>query len=286
MNRIFIVALITLIVLVGGIFLYFSSQKGKNEPQQTGEHGATTSGGHQPVTQGQRSYEPEITSDTTNIKPNQPTKFSYKIKNDKGEILKKYEIAHEKIMHFIVVRKDLQNFQHLHPELNQETGEFTVDITFPTDGPYRVFPDFTPAEDNPQKLPITVHHNLDVGNMNKYKAQPVLPDTQPNKTVGEYQITYNFPAEVMMRNEINYSLKVEKNGQPVKDLETYLGALGHSVILKEGTLNFIHTHAEETATSPEIKFSTSFPEEGIYKIFTQFQHQNKVITTDYVIKVN
>ena len=55
MNRTFLVALITLIVLSGGVFLYFSSQKGKNEPQQTGGHGATTSGGHQSVTQGQRS---------------------------------------------------------------------------------------------------------------------------------------------------------------------------------------------------------------------------------------
>ena len=273
--------------MAGGIFLYFSSQKEKNEPQQTGGHGATTSGGHQPVAQGERSYEPEITSDTKNIKPNQPIKFSYKIKIDKGEVLKNYEIAHEKIMHFIVVREDLQNFQHLHPDFNQATGEFTVNITFPTDGVYRVFPDFTPAEDNPQKLPITVYHDLDVGNMNKHKAQPVLPDTQPKKTVGEYQISYDFPAEIMMRNEITYSLTVEKNGQPVTNLEKYLGALGHSVVLKEGSLDFIHTHAEETsAKGPKIKFSTSFPEEGSYKIFTQFQHEGKVQIADYVIEVN
>ena len=279
--------IILIIALAGGLYLYSSSQKEKTVPQQTGEHG-TTPGGHQQVTRGLRSYEPEITSDNINIRPNQPIKFSYKIKNDKGEVLKNYETVHEKIMHFIVVRRDLQNFQHLHPDFNQATGEFTVDITFPTDGPYRVFPDFTPSEDNPQKLPVTVYHDIDVGDISRYKAEPVIPDTQPKKTVGKYQITYDFPAEVMMRNEINYSVSIEKNSQPVKDLGNYLGALGHSVILKEGSLDFIHTHAEEGNASrgPEIRFSTSFPKEGVYKIFTQFQHQGKVITAAYAVRAN
>lgn len=285
-SRYTIVFIILIVALLGGFYFYSNSQKGKNDAQQTGGHG-TTAGGHQPVIQGQRTYQPEITSDTISIKPNQPTMFSYKIKNDKGEILKNYEIVHEKIMHFIVVRKDLQNFQHLHPDFNKQNGEFTVTITFPTDGTYRVFPDFIPTEDNPQKLPVTVYHDIDVGDINKYKAQPVTPDTNPKKTVGEYQITYNFPAELMMRNEIKYSLAVEKNDKPVTDLENYLGALGHSVIIKEDSLDFIHTHAEEINTrGPEIKFSTSFPKDGVYKIFTQFQHEGKVRTVDYIVEVN
>lgn len=285
MNRSMIVALIAVVVLAGGFYLYSSSQKGKNDVQQTGGHGAPT-GDHQPVTQGTRSYEPEITSDTTNVRPNQPIKFSYKIKNDKGEILKNYEIAHEKIMHFIIIRKDLQEFQHLHPEFNQATGEFTVNITFPTDGLYRVFPDFTPTEDNPQKSPVTVFHDMEVGDMSKYQAQAVVPDTTAKKTIGEYQIIYNLPAEVMMQKETIYSLSIEKSSQSVTDLQKYLGALGHSVILKEGTLDFIHTHAGETGTGPKIEFSTTFPESGVYKIFTQFQHEGKVQTTDYTVKVN
>lgn len=281
-----VVFIILIVALVGGFYLYSSSKKAKNVSQQTGGHGTTT-GGHQAVTQGQRSYEPEVISDTINIKAGQPTKFNFKIINDRDEILKNYETVHEKIMHFIVVRKDLQNFQHLHPEFNQQTGEFTVNITFPTDGPYRVFPDFTPSEDNPQKLAVVVYHDIDVGDTSKYKAQIVVPDVQPKKTVGEYQITYNFPEDAMMRNEINYSLSIEKKGQLITDLENYLGALGHSVILKEQTLDFIHTHAEgiNANIGPEIKFSTTFPEEGIYKIFTQFQHKGKVLTTDFVVEV-
>ena len=284
MNRSVAIILIAIATLLGIFYLYLNSQGEKSIPQQAARHD-TTPGGHQPVPQGQRTYEPEITSDTTNIRPNQPIKFSYKIKNDKGEILKKYEIAHEKIMHFIVVRKDLQNFQHLHPDFNQENDEFSIDISFPTDGPYRVFPDFTPSLDNPQKLPVTVFHDMEVGDMDQYTAQPVESKTQPSQEIGSYRITYEL-SPIMAGNEINYSLTIEKDNQPVTDLQTYLGALGHSVILKKDSLDFIHTHAGETGTGPKIKFATTLPQSGVYKIFTQFQHRNKVITTDYVTMVN
>jgi len=81
-----------------------------------------------------------------------------------------------------------------------------------------------------------------------------------------------------------------------------LGALGHSVILKEGMLDFIHTHAveadstteghgehgatiETTGAGPTISFATYFPEVGLYKIFTQFQHEGTVQTVNYTVAV-
>ena len=262
----------------------------------------------QKVVQSHRSYEIEVTSNTATIKPDQKTTIKYKIKNEKGEILKNYETAHEKIMHFITVRKDLMYFQHLHPAFNEATGEFTVDITFQTDGPYRLFPDFTPGLDNPQKLPVTVYHDVDVGNSNEYYAKSIMPDSEQTKTYGDYEITTTFPKDAKKQEEITYSLNITKYGKPVPNLENYLGALGHSVILKEGTLDFIHTHALEAKGStqqghgtqsehgstqtnaigrgPKIEFAATFPEPGVYKIFTQFQHEGKIQTVDYTVKVN
>lgn len=256
-----------------------------------------------PVVQSHRSYSMNITRETPNKVPGQPVSFTYTIKNDRGEVLKDFETVHEKKMHFIVVREDLQNFQHLHPEFNEGSGEWTVDVTFPTDGPYRVFPDFTPAKsaDNLMLLPVTVNSRVEVGDMGKYKAQSLTPDTQPRKTFGDYQVTHTLLSNLTKQQEVNYSLTIERNDQAVTDLQQYLGAMGHSVILKEGTLDFIHTHAGEAGmggmdhgstmgnaskTGPNIEFTTTFPESGIYKIFTQFQHQNNIITTDYVVMVN
>lgn len=262
------------------------------------------------VVQSHRSYQVEVLSNTTGIKPQEPRKVVYKIKNDKGDILKNYEVAHQKIMHFIVVRKDLQNFQHLHPEFNRSSGEFTVSVTFPTDGTYRMFPDFTPGDDNPQKLPVTVYSDINVGDLKNYEAQAIIPDKQPNKTVGEYEISYSIPAILEQQKEASYTLIVSQNGQPVANLDKYLDARGHSVILKADTLDFIHTHALEgmtgsmsgmdhdmgamsntemmqiTETGPEIKFTTTFPTSGTYKFFTQFQHLGKVMTSDYTVQVN
>lgn len=259
-----------------------------------------------PVAQSHRSYEIEVTSKSDNINPNQPAVFKFKIKNDKGDTLKNYSVVHTKIMHFIIVRKDLQYFQHLHPDFDKDSGVYSIAVTFPADGPYRLFPDFTPAasEDNPQQLTVTLNADVNVGDMNKYTAKPVIPDNNNLKTVNGYTINYDIPKELKSQTEISYSLNVEKNRQSISDLENYLGALGHGVILKEGTLDFIHTHAGEvkqaegakmdhgssmmnkdTSKGPKIDFSTSFPESGRYKIFTQFQHAGKVITTDYVVTV-
>lgn len=249
------------------------------------------------VIQSHRSYEIEITSNTSDIKPKQKATIQYRIKNDKREILRDFETVHEKIMHFIVVRKDLTNFQHLHPVFDTGTGEFSVDVDLPEAGPYRLFPDFTPGVENPQKLPVTVYQDIDVGDSSKYYARSVVPDNEQTKTYGDYKITTRFPKDAKKQTEITYSLNISQNGNPVTNLENYLGALGHSVIIKESTLDFIHTHSGDMVMDEEmmremghstedIQFTTTFPEAGIYEIFTQFQHEGKVLTVEYTIKVD
>jgi hypothetical protein len=232
---------------------------------------------------------------------NEPTTIKYKIKNDKGDIVTDFAIAHEKIMHFIVVRKDLTQFQHLHPDFNQETGEFRVPVTFSAPGPYRFFADFTPGTDNPMQLPVTVSSDLTVGDVTDFQPQEVTPDTKNGVSVPpDYHVTYTLPTELRSQTPVTYSLVVEKDNQPVT-LENYLGALGHSVVLKAGTLAYIHTHASEQGDAMEhgehsghamlpaqenkIDFSTTFPDAGIYRISTQFQHQGNVLTTAYTVAV-
>lgn len=304
MNKKFIVIAIIIAVLgIGGY--YFLSAQGIIK-QSGQEHNMNSMSGD-PDAQSPRSYKIQVTSQPNSIDPKKPITFKYKIKNDKGEILKNYTIAHEKIMHFILVRKDLQNFQHLHPEFNQLTSEFTVPITFPDDGPYRLFPDFTPGEENPQKLPVTVSHDVEVGNSSKYFAQSAVSDTEMSKKYDPYEINFNIPEDVKAKQEFTYTITVEKDGKPVTNLDKYLGALGHSVILKEETLDFIHTHALDSSSGenatgghnmnamqqdtnaesgPDINFTTTLPDPGVYKIFSQFKHEGKVQTVDYIVKAN
>lgn len=285
----FVGALVISLLIVGVGYLLFG--RGSSMPQDgvnMSKEEMESMMSDNPVAQSHRSYKFVATSNTSNIKSDQPTKIIFKVKNDLGETLKDFATIHEKIMHFIVVRRDLQEFQHLHPDYNQATGEFTLSVVFSSDGPYRLFPDFTPGKgaDNPQLLPVTLWHDVAVGSLNNYKAQPVTADTSKKKTVSGYEIAYNIPSKLEAQSEISYTLTVSKNGQAVENLEAYLGALGHSVILKADTLDFIHAHAESgKKTGPDITFSTSFPEPGLYKTFIQFQHQGKVLTSDYIISV-
>lgn len=240
-----------------------------------------------PAVESHRSYTADVLSDVTNIAPGKARTFTYRIRSDREEVLKDFAIAHEKLMHLILVRKDLQHFQHLHPTFDVATGAFTADVTFPTDGPYRLFPDFTPAEGNPQKLPVTVTADVDVGNLQRYAPEAVAADAETGKTVGAYTITMEVPQPPRALSPLTYRLRVEKDGRPVTDFEPYLGAFGHSVILKSDTLDFIHAHAEESEgkRGPEVAFSTTLPTPGLYKIFAQFQHDGRVVTTGYTLAV-
>src|SRR5918992_1437440 len=126
--------------IVGAFFLSPTIQSNKEEPIQ-----------NKPGDQSHRSYAIDVTEKPTanQMTLNEPTTIRYRIKNDKGDVVTDFAVAHEKIMHFIVVRRDLTQFQHLHPDFNQETGEFRVAVAFPAPGPYRFFADFTPGTDNP-----------------------------------------------------------------------------------------------------------------------------------------
>lgn len=283
-----------LVLLIGGVYYAVSTNK-SNAPENSSE---------QPIAQSHRGYDVQVTSDTKYIKPGQATKVTYKILNDKKEVLKDFTVAHEKIMHFILVRKDLQNFQYLHPDFNQQTGEFSVSVTFPTNGPYQLFSDFTPTPENLQKLPVTISYEIGVGDQAKYKPQPLTADTGLTKTTNGLTIDYFFGMTPRVGAQLDYALTISdpKIDEQIQ-LEPYLGAMGHSVIIKEGTLDFIHTHAtgmymdemegmsasEHAGHKSEpdtVDFTTIFPEPGIYKIFTQFQNKEKIFTTDYTISVN
>jgi hypothetical protein len=292
MNNKIIITMLAIILLGGGAYYFAYAQK-NNFSQNHSEHT-----GGKPVDQSHRSYEIEVTQKPKpeEIKLNQSVTLKYKIKNDKGEIIKDFLVAHDKLMHFIIVRRDLMQFQHLHPSFDKMTGEFKTDINFKENGPYRFFADFTPGTDNPMKLPVTVFNDLSVGNISNFQPKEMVVNTNNNVIVApDYLVQYSFSNNLESQSPVTYSLTIMQDNNPVA-LEKYLGALGHSVILKEGSLDYIHAHAGEHATSGgheghettpnKIDFTATFPSSGKYKIFTQFQHQGKVITTDYVIDVN
>jgi hypothetical protein len=292
MQKSVIIAIVVLLVLGVGTYLIF------NKPRQN----TPTS------VQDQSGYHLHFTNDFTKIIPGQPAELSFTIQDSQGAILKSFQIDHTKLLHFIVIRKDLQEFQHVHPTLDPATGIFTINFTFPAVGPYRLFADFAPngapmGSDGMVDTTV-IYQDVSIGNLTDYQAQPVVADTQTTKSFSGYDVTFNFPQQITAGQLTDFSLHITKNGKPVTDLQDYLGAVAHTIILGQSDLSYLHIHAVDrngrmattegsmpgmdmgdAATGPDLNFQTTFAKPGNYKLFTQFQINGSVITTDYVINV-
>lgn len=224
-------------------------------------------------------------------RPKVPNVYRFSIVDDLGTTVKDFAVVHEKLMHVIVVRADLTNFQHVHPEFDEATGEFTLPaLSFPEDGPYRVFADFAPRSAqlgaDGQPLGVTLLEDVTVGELARYTPQPLV-EGQKTTTFQGYNVRLTTaPTPIVAGGEVRLSFDISGGDRPVSDLEPYLGALGHAVVLREGDLEFLHTHAlsdkadKQTGT---IDFAVTLPTPGRYKVFAQFQYQGEVITADFTL---
>ena len=221
------------------------------------------------------SYSMEMLSEVKDLKSGEQIDVVYKISDSKGEAVKTFEVSHEKLMHLIAVKHDLSEFQHIHPELDEKSGEFKIAAAFDSEGLYRLYSDFQVGGEN-----YTLFEDLNIGDLENYEPKELALSLE-NEKIGEYEVAYKIAPEIHTGSEIKYELVVIKNGGPVTEFEDYLGAKGHSVILREDTLDFIHTHAEEDG----LIFETSFDKPGKYRIFTQFKPGEELLTSGYTIEV-
>lgn len=213
--------------------------------------------------------------------PNKPTNISIQINDAKGTPIEKFDINHEKLLHLIVVSKDLSYFDHIHPD-NKGKGTFEIGTTFPKNGEYKLIADFIPTGGQ-QK---TETHWIQVGG-DKGTPAPIQPDTSLTKAVDGKEVTLSFDKlQTGKEVQMNFSFKDAASKAPITNLQPYLGAVGHVVIISSDVEQYIHNHPlDEKATGPDAKFATSFPKSGVYKIWGQFQQNGKVFTVPFVVQV-
>ncbi|MHC0038310.1 hypothetical protein [Pseudoneobacillus sp. C159] len=199
------------------------------------------------------------------------------------EPIDQFEINHEKLLHLIIVSKDLSYFNHVHPEYKGD-GVFEITNDFPTGGDYRMVADFKPTKGSPMSKMawITVE--------GEEEAQPmaVTVDRTLEKRVDGKKITLYIEPQPEAGQELTlkFSLQDETTGEPISNLEPYLGSIGHVVVFSEDAERYLHVHAiEGQGSGPDALFETTFPTNGIYKIWGQFQKDGKVFTVPFVVNV-
>ncbi|TDC43004.1 hypothetical protein [Micromonospora sp. KC213] len=240
-----------------------------------GEHGA---GGHLPagLQVSQDGY--RLVPVSTTLALGTPKEFRFRVLGLDGAPVTRYVTSHDKDLHLIVVRRDLSGFQHLHPTLAAD-GTWSVPIAVGAAGQYRVFADFQP-DGHADGLTLGV----DVPAPGDYQPAS-LPSPARTASVDGYTVTLD--GDLTPGTSSRLTLSVSEAGQPVTDLQPYLGAYGHLVALREGDLAYLHVHPDgtpgdgHTAAGPQITFHTEVPSAGTYRLFLDFRHGGKVRTVAF-----
>jgi hypothetical protein len=193
-----------------------------------------------------------------------------------GAAVTAYDVEHEKRLHLIAVRRDFSGFQHVHPVLGED-GEWRTDLDL-TSGQWRVFADFTPTGGPSLTL------GTDLAVAGDYEPRQPTATTRVAR-VGGY--TVRLAGDLVADEDARLTVTVSRRGEPVTDLQPYLGAYGHLVALREGDLAYLHVHPDgtpgdgRTAPGPDVVFHAGVPSEGRYHLYLDFKHDGVVRTAAF-----
>jgi hypothetical protein len=209
--------------------------------------------------------------DTPEFSTGRTQQLRFRIVDERDATVRDFDVEHTKRMHLIVVRRDLTGFQHLHP-VQQRDGSWTTPLRLDTPGSYRVFADF--AHD---ATSTTLASDVRVDG-----AADLVPIPGPEPVAqsdGGYSVRVH-SADARAGEETELGFTVLRDGKPVR-VQQYLGANGHLVALREGDLAFLHVHPVEG-----VRFESTFPTAGRYRLFLQFKHEGRVHTAAFTEDVS
>jgi hypothetical protein len=200
-----------------------------------------------------------------------PADFRFTIGGPDGQPLRSYRTSHDKPLHLVVVRRDLAEYRHVHPVLGSD-GTWSIPLTLGRPGPYKVIADFVPPG---RTSAVVLAADLTVPGV--YTPESEL---RPAKTtaVDGYDVTMT--GALVAGEDSPLTFSVSRAGQRVPDLQPYLGANGHLIVLREGDLAYLHVHPGSSAHEP-LSFVADVPSPGRYRLFLEVRHDDAVHTASF-----
>ncbi|MCA1718637.1 MAG: hypothetical protein LC781_18050 [Actinobacteria bacterium] len=309
-----VLALASYATVAGGSMQGIDHSPGETGAEEKADHGSMDQGSMNDGAEGasgtvspvEAGVEIETRVEPASPAPGESTDLTYRVSEaESGEAISELSVDHERQMHLIAVSRDLEQFQHIHPEPGA-SGDFAVTAAFPAEGTYALFDEF--VRDGRKVLD---RREVEVGAGGG--AASLRPDLE-TKTVDGLTVSLEAPEEIRAGEEAAFTYTLEKgDGTPADDLEPYLGAPAHVAIVSEDTQEFAHTHGEADALEeggsgghseteaaeegehadhdggqnfgPEIGFHHTFETPGLYKVWAQLNHHGDVTTVPFVVEI-
>jgi hypothetical protein len=258
-----------------------------------------------------RDYRLDFRTVPAVVRPGQTAKLLFRIFHPgTGEPIKKFETVHERQYHLFVISQDMEYFQHIHPE-EQTDGTWSIDLLLPKPGYYKVLSDFMPSGGSAQFIArplVTAGYDGDLANDSAH----LVPDSISTKTVDDLTASLTYDPPVFRAGQyghLNFHLTDSRTGQAVADLQTYLGAFGHTLIMSEDMVDYVHSHPldilansddedgaprfvippgadlEKLRGGPDVTFEGLMPKPGLYRAWTQFRRNDKIHTFTFTFNV-
>jgi hypothetical protein len=221
---------------------------------------------------------------------------------------------HGHVMHLFLLRVPaLDRFYHLHPVQSQE-DTFSAELPNIEAGHYQIFADIVRESGFPEtmvrdiELPEITGKQLtgDDSQATASRLGDISPLTEKTANLpdGARMVWENVdtPPIVGRLNFFRFRL-VDNHGNPVSDLQPYMGMAGHAVFVRSDRQVFAHVHPagsipmaaldiaqKDAGIQPgtqhqhgaslfsEVSFPYGFPQPGDYRIFVQIKRAGKVET--------
>jgi hypothetical protein len=234
------------------------------------------------------SYWLDVSAEPAAVMPNRAAKLRIVVRErSSNAVVARFDEMHERLLHLFVVSSDLSFFDHVHPEPRKD-GSFEVAVTFPKPGSYRLVADLLPTGAMPQ----TLQHTLVTAGPATRAGVPRAPaiEAEVLQVADDGVRARLVPNNMRVGDDSHVVLELTdaRTGEPVTDVERYLGAWGHMLLASSDLADIVHSHPliEETAEGgPTITFQTMFARDGWYRVWAQVQRRGRLLTFGFTVRV-
>jgi len=212
-------------------------------------------------------------------------------------------VVHTEKVHLLVINSALDDYQHLHPVVADDPGEFRFSFRPLRPGTYRMFADFTPratgrslyagavvdvAEATPPNN--TVRSSKIGGPATKQKLHTTIEELEFTLIPNALPVRINQAADL--------TLKIRRSdGFPLR-LEKIMDAAAHMVAFDAGSSGFAHLHptgsvegdSSQTSVGVQVdearlKFALQLSDPGYYRLWAQVKIEGEEVFASFGIQV-